>query len=220
MARTSLKSSALSRPRAERSDSVRNRQILTEVAQSVFAAEGLNAPLERIAATAGVGIATLYRHFPSRIQLWEKVLEAPLNSHCELLERALANTDSWQGVEDYITSSCALEAERGGYLNLMTTRYDGAPRLLAIRARIQQQIDDLFSRARDSGSIRPDFTVEDLTYVMLSNSRIAQVTRAVAPHAWRRNIELFLEAMRPERAHPLRHPPMTPRQVRSCMRHV
>jgi AcrR family transcriptional regulator len=167
-----------------------------------------------------VGIGTLYRHFSSRIQLWEKVLEAPLNSHSKLLEAALANPDPWQGVEDYIMSSCALEAERGGYLNLMTTRYDGAPRLLAIRTLIQRQIDDLFRRAHESGSIRADFTVEDLTYVMLSNSRIAQVTRAVAPDAWRRNAELFLEALRPDRAHRLRHPPMTPRQVRACMRHV
>jgi AcrR family transcriptional regulator len=219
MTKTAHPAAATARSRrAERSDSIRNRGTLIAAAQSVLAAEGLDAPLDRIATAAGVGIATLYRHFPSRTQLWETVLEAPLNAQLEVLDRALADPDPWKAVRDYIMSSCALEAESDGYLNLMTTRYDDAPRLLSIRVRIQQQIDNLFDRARKAGAIRPDFTVEDLIYIMLSNSRIAQVTRAVAPDAWKRNAELFLDAIRPERAHPLRQPPMTPSQIHASMR--
>jgi len=208
------------RRRAERSDSIRNRQKLVAIAQSVLAADGLHASLDKIAAAAGVGIGTLYRHFPSRLQLWETVLEAPLNAQLDLLDRAIANPDPWQAVRDYIMSSCALEAESDGYLNLMTTRYDGAPRLLGIRVQIQQRITDLFDGARATGAIRPDFTVEDLMYVMLANSRIAEVTRAVAPNAWKRNAELFLDAMRPERARPLIQPPMTPSQIHRSMQYV
>jgi AcrR family transcriptional regulator len=206
--------------RAERSDSARNRERLVSVAQSVFAADGLHAPLDRIALAAGVGIGTLYRHFPSRVKLWETVLEAPLNAQLDLLESALNAADPWQGVEMYIMASCALEAEHDGYLNLMTTRYDGSPRLLALRTRIQRRIEDLIARGRDSGAVRGDFAVEDLIFIMLSNSRVAQVTRSVAPNAWRRNVELFLDSIRAARAHPLRQSPMTPRQIYASMRHV
>jgi AcrR family transcriptional regulator len=203
--------------RAERSDSIRNREKLIAVAQAVFAAEGLNAPMDRIAARAGVGPGTLYRHFPSRVQLWEVVLEEPLLAQLDLAQRALDNPDRWVGLSEYIVASCALEAERNGYLNLMTTRFEGAPKLLDLRAKIQRTVKSLVSSARDDGAVRADFTMEDLIFVMLSNSRVAEVTRSTAPDAWRRNVELFLEAIRPERAHPLRQRPMTPSQVYRSM---
>jgi AcrR family transcriptional regulator len=201
------------RARAERSDSVRNRERLLAAARALFATDGLHAPLDRIATTAGVGPGTLYRHFPTRLALWEAVLEEPLRVQLDLVERALANPDRWSGVAQYILETCAHEAERGGYLNLMTTRFDGAPRLLAIRGSIQRRIVELFSRARREGAIRPDFSVEDLIFITLSNSRVAEVTRDVAPDAWRRNVELFLDSIRPERAHPLTQPPMQPSEV-------
>jgi AcrR family transcriptional regulator len=203
--------------RAERSDSIRNRDKIVAAARELFAADGLNAPLDTIATAAGVGPGTLYRHFPSRPRLWEAVLEEPLLAQLELVEQAVANPDRWAGVEAYILATCALEAERGGYLNLMTTRYDDAPRLSAIRGRIQARIEELFTAARDEGAIRPDFTVEDLIFITLSNSRVAEVTRTIAPRAWRRNAELFLDSIRPERARPLSQPPMKPSQVAHSM---
>ncbi|GAA5194018.1 helix-turn-helix domain-containing protein [Rugosimonospora acidiphila] len=196
---------------------MRNRDKILDTARELFAAEGLTVPMDRIASAAGVGPGTLYRHFPSRDQLWEAVLEQPLLTQLELAERAVANPDRWAGVADYLMATCALEAERGGYLNLMTTPYDRAPRLLAIRAQIQRRIEELFDSARDSGAIRADFTVEDLIFIMLSNGRVAEVTRAIAPRAWRRNVELFLDSIRPERAHPLSQPAMRPGQVYRTM---
>ncbi|MEV0715816.1 TetR/AcrR family transcriptional regulator [Asanoa sp. NPDC050611] len=205
------------RARARRSDSVRNRERLLAAARELFATEGLQAPLDRIATTAGVGPGTLYRHFPTRVALWEAVLEEPLRAQLALVERALANPDRWAGVAGYLMETCGHEAERGGYLNLMTTRYDGAPRLLEIRTAIQRRITELIRRARTEGAIRPDFTTEDLLFITLSNSAVAEVTREVAPNAWRRNVELFLDSLRPERAHPLSEPPMEPGQVARTM---
>ena len=205
------------RTRAERSDSVRNRERLLAAARAQFATDGLHAPLDRIATAAGVGPGTLYRHFPTRVALWEAVLEEPLRAQLDLVERALANPDRWSGFADYLVETCAQEAERGGFLNLMTTRFDGAPRLLEIRRQIQRRIAELISRARTEGAIRPDFTTEDLIFITLSNSRVAEVTREVAPSAWRRNVELFLDSIRPERAHPLSQPPMKPSEVARTM---
>ncbi|WP_165947333.1 TetR/AcrR family transcriptional regulator [Micromonospora sp. 15K316] len=205
------------RPRAERRDSIRNRERIISAAQALFTSEGLDAPMDKIVTAAGVSPGTLYRHFPSRVQLWEAVLDQPLHAALELVERAIANPDRWAGVAEFIMATCALEAERGGYLNLMTTRFDGSPQLVELRGRIQRRIEELFERAREEGAIRPDFTVEDLIFITLSNSRVAEVTRTVAPGAWRRNAELFLDSIRPERAHPLSQPAMRPSQVARTM---
>lgn len=203
--------------RAERSDSVRNREKLVAAAQEVFADEGLNAPLDRIATRAGVGPGTLYRHFPSRIRLLEAVLEEPLQEQLRLARSALDNPDRWTGLADYIMTSCAIEAESNGYRNLMTTRYHGSERLLELRAAIHRTVARLVLRARNEGVVRPDFRMEDLIFVSLSSSKVAEMTRTIAPGAWRRNVELFLEAIQPERAHPLKQRPMTPAQVRQTM---
>lgn len=196
---------------------MRNRQNLITVAQAVFATEGLNAPMDRITSRAGVGPGTLYRHFPNRAQLWEAVLEEPLSAQLQLAQRALDNPDRWAGLSGYIVASCALEAEHNGYLNLMTTRFDGAPRLLVLRSKIQQVLKDLVHAARAEGAVRQDFTTEDLIFISLSNSKVAEVTRSTAPDAWRRNVELFLEAIRPDHARPLSQRPMTPSEVYRTM---
>ncbi|MDQ0823635.1 AcrR family transcriptional regulator [Arthrobacter sp. V4I6] len=205
------------RARAPRRDSLRNREALIEAARLAFAAEGLNASLDAIAASAGVGAGTLYRHFPSRSDLWGVVLVEPLNEQLHLAEEALRNPDKWKGLSGYIMASCALEADSRGYLNLMTTRLDESETLLALRRRIQVRVEELVREARDAGAVRSDFRAEDLVFVMLANSRIAEATRDVAPSAWRRNVELFLDGIRPDRATPLTEPPMKPSQVARTM---
>lgn len=207
------------RARAERKDARHNRELLITTAQRVFAAEGLNAPMDRIATEAGVGSGTLYRHFPTRAELWEQVLVEPLGQQLSLVEQALAEQDPWRGLAGYILASCAMEAENGGYLNLMTTNYEDAPDLYELRMRIQERIFALVDRARHHGAVRPDFTHQDLIFIALSNSRVIEVTHDVAPTAWRRNAELFLDSIRPERAHPLSEPPMRSQDVyRTMMR--
>lgn len=205
------------RARAPRRDSLRNRNALIDAARIAFAMEGLNASLDGIASSAGVGAGTLYRHFPTRSELWAAVLVEPLTEQLRFVEEALANPDKWAGLSGYILASCALEADSRGYLNLMTTRLDEAEPLLVLRRQIQVRIEELVRQARDAGSVRSDFKAEDLVFVMLSNSRVAEVTRDVAPTAWRRNVELFLDGIRPNRATPLTEPPMRPSQVARAM---
>jgi AcrR family transcriptional regulator len=206
------------RTRAPRSDGIRNREWLVSAAQKVLAGEGLEAPLEHIAAEAGVGIATLYRNFPSRAELWNVVLEEPLAAQLAAVERALTEADAWTGLSEWIVQSCALEAGSDGFLNLMSMQFSDAPALRALRTTIQERIEALFDRALKAGAIRPDITVEDLLFITVSNSRILEVTREIAPTAWRRNVDLFLDSIRPERAHQLGEPPLKPAQVRRISR--
>jgi hypothetical protein len=149
--------------------------------------------------------------------LWGVVLVEPLNEQLHLVEEALGDEDRWAGLSGYIMASCTLEADSRGYLNLMTTRLDGSDTLVALRRRIQALIEELVRQAREAAAVRSDFMAEDLIFIMLANSRIAEATRDVAPSAWRRNVELFLDGIRPDRATPLTEPPMKPSQVARTM---
>lgn len=184
-----------------------------------FARDGLGAALEPIAAEAGVGVGTLYRHFPSRVELWEAVLAEPLAEIEALVQRALAVPDPWDGFAGYLHELYAVEASEDGMVALMTTRFDGAPALLAIRARIQDGAERLFERAQEAGAIRADAVVTDLAFVMLAVDRIIEQLDAVAPNTWRRALDLMLDGLRTPQPHPLGAPPLKQNQVwRALMR--
>lgn len=199
--------------RAERRDSIRNRERIVAAAQAVFQRDGIHAPLDHIAAEAGVGSGTLYRHFPDRVELWKSVLAEPLRGHLATAQAALSTDDPWDGLVAYLTSSCELEAAASGYVNLMSTHFEGGTELAVLRAEIQETIEAVVRRAVDSGAVRPDLAPEDLLFVVLSHSKVIEVTGAVAPDAWRRNLAFYLDAFRPEGAHPIDVPPLTPRQI-------
>ena len=78
-------------PRRLRADAARNRASIVAVAREVFAEQGLEAPLEAIAARAGVGIATLYRRFPTREKLVAAALVGKVTEYAEAAEQALAD---------------------------------------------------------------------------------------------------------------------------------
>jgi AcrR family transcriptional regulator len=88
-------------PRRLRRDAQRNRDAIIEAARQLFCDHGLEAPLEQIARQAGVGIATLYRRFPSRAALLDAVLTDNLQAHIAAAEHALATDDPWQGFASY-----------------------------------------------------------------------------------------------------------------------
>src|SRR5260370_40005516 len=78
-----------------RADAARNRAAIVSVAREVFAEQGLEAPLEAIAARAGVGIATLYRRFPTREKLVAVALVEKVAEYAEAAEQAMAVADPW-----------------------------------------------------------------------------------------------------------------------------
>lgn len=203
--------------RAPRKDAVRNRAAIVESACTAFAERGLDAPLEPIAAAAGVGNATLYRHFPERAALWEEVLRGPLQEVLDLVHEcaALSEGDPWSGFATFIRRTAEIEARRQGFSDLMTTRFTGAPTLLAMRAEIQAGLESLFRRAQDSGSIRADAALEDVAVLQLSMSSTIAAFGEVAPQLHRRWVDLLLDAFRATGAEreALGGPPLRPNQI-------
>ena len=208
---------ALSSPRLRR-DAQRNRDAILSAARQVFCDQGLEAPLEEIARRAGVGIATLYRRFPSRTELLDTVLVDTVQAHLDLAEQALAMDDPWEGFCFYLEQTCRLQATDRGLNDAMGMRFPRTPALEAARRRLFDLGNQLIARAQEAGQLRGDLTYEDLALVTWANSRVLQAVRAAgAPDAWRRHLGFLLDGFRADRAHPLPEPPLSPRQVYRAM---
>ncbi len=183
-------------PRLRR-DARRNRERLVEAAHAVFAEQGLEAPLDVIARRAGVGNATLYRHFPTRAALVDAVFRDQLTGTMEAGERARRAPDAWAGLAGYLDAVFATLAADRGTNDLMTTRLPDVETLGAVHAHNRETVDVLLERARAQGSVRADVTTEDLLFTLAALGRaVPPLAVAAGPDAWRRPLALFLEGLR------------------------
>src|SRR5947199_4122854 len=112
-----------------RADAARNRQALLSAAAKVMSEQGLDAPFDEIARRAGVGNATLYRRFPTRIDLIVAVFAERMAEHVRAVEEALAEPDSWQAFRHYVTAAAALQVRDRGIADLVTLQVSSAPEI-------------------------------------------------------------------------------------------
>ncbi|MFF0093425.1 TetR/AcrR family transcriptional regulator [Streptomyces canus] len=185
--------------------------MLVEAAHEVFTEQGLEAPLDVIARRAGVGNATLYRHFPSRAALVDAVFRDPLAGSMAAGEQARAAADPWDGLVGYAEAVFAVLATDRGTNDLTTTHLKGVESLQAVHAHNRATMELLLSRGREEGSIRADVTAEDVLFALAALGRaVPSLATAVGPEAWRRPLALLLDGLRASPAvAPLPSPALT-----------
>jgi AcrR family transcriptional regulator len=199
-----------------RADARRNRERIVCAARDLFAERGLNVPLEDIADRAGVGIATLYRRFPTREDLVAATCEAKLTEFAELTEKARDAPDAWAGFCEVVERSCAMQAADRGFTDLLTLILPNATAIERLRRRATTAFAELARRAQEEGRLRADFVPEDFALLLMANAGVVQAGAEAAPHAWRRLVALALESFRPQDG-PLPAPP-THAQTSRAMR--
>jgi AcrR family transcriptional regulator len=138
-------------PRRLRADAARNRAAIVAVARDVFAEQGLEAPLEAIAARAGVGIATLYRRFPTREKLVAAALVEKIAAYAEAAEQALAVADPWQGFAGFVLRSCELQAGDRGLSDLLSMTLSADEHVEQLRRTANDRVIVLIDRAMAQG---------------------------------------------------------------------
>jgi AcrR family transcriptional regulator len=191
-----------------RSDAVRNRELLVDAGRRVFAERGAEATLEEVARRAGVGIGTLYRHFPTREALVEVIYEEHIGEVLAAAEEAAAASDPWEGLTGYLERVLELQARNLPLREVFFRHPGGGGRIAERRKRIGPLLQRIVARARKQGVLRHDFTVGDLSMAMWSFIPLHAATAGVAPNAWRRQLQIVLDGMRataatPQRARPL-----------------
>ncbi|HLQ53629.1 MAG TPA: helix-turn-helix domain-containing protein [Streptosporangiaceae bacterium] len=193
--------------RALRADAERNRQRLIAAAREVFAERGLDVPIEDIARHAGVGVATLYRRFPTRGDLIAGAFEAKMAACADAGACALADPDPWAGFCGYIERVCAMQAEDRGFANVLTMTFPADKHFEAERDRAYQGFIELVRRAQAAGRLRTDFVGEDLAMLLMANAGVIAGTADAAPGTWRRFAAYMIQAFSADAAAPLPSPP-------------
>jgi len=204
--------------RGLRADAARNRAAILAVARDVFAEQGLEAPLEMIAAQAGVGIATLYRRFPTREKLVAAALQEKIAQYAQAAEQALEVPDPWAGFAGFVQRICELQACDRGLGDLLSMTLSAGEQIEQLRRAANENVITLIERAKASGTLRDDFVGEDLLLLLIATAAVMQVTRADAPDAWRRFVALALDAFRCQDSPGLPEPPTTVQMTRAMVR--
>ena len=204
------------RSRPLRADAERNREAIVTAAARLFAEQGLSVPLEDVARSAGVGVATLYRRFPTRTDLAIAAFERNMTSYVDAVEKALANPRPWDGFRDLVFDLCALQASDPGLRALLTTAFPASSVIEQRAAETVDKVGEVIARAQQDGSLRPDIGVGDVVVMLLANAGVLEATREHAPEAWRRFAALMIDAFRAGEHAPLPQP-TPPEELRSSI---
>jgi AcrR family transcriptional regulator len=149
--------------RRPRTDAVRNRERVLEAAKAVFSAGGPDASLEAVARRAGVGIGTLYRHFPTREALFEAVYRREVEQLSELAEQLKNDADPVEALRKWLRSNVEFVATKKGMMAALALAAYGSSELFTFSFdRLTKAVGALLQRAAAAGKIRADIGPEDV----------------------------------------------------------
>jgi AcrR family transcriptional regulator len=153
---------------ALRGDAALNRELVVRAAKEVFSARGLDAPMATVARRAGVGLATLYRRFPTREDLVVAAYTDQLGECSTALEDAVASPDPWDALCTLVNRVCSMQCEDRAFSQTFLLRHPHFTddRLDQARDRLAM----LVARCQSAGRMRPDVTAEDVLLVLVTNA--------------------------------------------------
>ncbi|GAA1983938.1 helix-turn-helix domain-containing protein [Amycolatopsis minnesotensis] len=183
-------------PQPLRSDAMDNRERVLASARALFAAEGLDVPMRKIARRAGVGPATLYRRFPTKQDLVTAAFAEQMRGCYTVVDEGLADPDPWRGFCLVIEKIFESQARDRGFTEAFMSAFPGALDFTADRAHALNSIAELARRAKDTGHLRADFVLDDLMLVIMANRGIRAKTTAAGVAASRRFAALAIQAFR------------------------
>jgi len=146
-----------------RADARRNQERLVAAARTVFAREGGSASLEAVARQAGVGVGTLYRHFPRRIDLVEAVYQESVDELVQTSERVTEELEPWPAVAAFLEAFVTYAQGKRTILNELHEAFEKTPDMRSrSRERIEQAMDLVVRRGQEAGVVRTDVSGSDL----------------------------------------------------------
>src|SRR5262245_831861 len=154
--------------RKPRADALRNRDRVLEAAKAVFSAGGPDASLEAVAKRAGVGIGTLYRHFPTREALFEAVYRREVEQLSDLAEQLKSEPEPVEALRRWLRSNVEFVATKKGMSAALTLVAQASPELRSYSFdRLTKAAGVLLERAVAAGEIRSDVSPEDLLRALI-----------------------------------------------------
>jgi AcrR family transcriptional regulator len=146
-----------------RADARRSRAKLLDAATAAFAEHGADAPLDDIARRAGVGIGTLYRHFPTRLDLQAAVYRSQVQTVCEAADELLVTASPEQALLGWVRALAAYLVTKRGLANALIGAVGKDSELMnGCMTAMREAAGRLVSNAHDTGVLRPDVSERDL----------------------------------------------------------
>ncbi len=196
--------SATPTDRPLRADARRNRAKVVAAAREAFAEGGLDAQMDDIARRAGVGVGTVYRHFPTKEALVHAMVAEKFAVLAEEARRVLAaGGDAWQGLRHVLfyggETHAADRALAQVYSAMPSAWFEQAANDTGLRA----TMEELLARAQAARDVRADVTVDDVPMVMCALSNVVTAQEQGMPGSWQRFLTLVLDGMQACGASPL-----------------
>lgn len=207
-------------PRPKRSDAMRNRDQILQAAFSVFAKSGVDAQMAEIAEAAGVGVATLYRNFPSKEELINVLLVDHFDRVIEVAEEAVDAPDAWQAFTRLLRWMTAMQLENRALVESLAGRIRGSDELAKHRRALYDILGQVVRRAQEQGQLRRDVNESDIRAVLLAMARprLASSESPLAQRLVRRLCDVILDGLRAPGASELEGPPLTTAELNEAFR--
>jgi AcrR family transcriptional regulator len=180
-----------------RADARRNYARLLEAARKVFTEQGGGASMEAIAKAAGVGVGTLYRHFPKRIDVVEALYRDDVDVLVAVADRGVAELGPWAALETWLAAFVDYARNKRVLLNELREAFDKNPDLKSdSRERITEACDRVLRRAQQAGVARRDIEAADLMQLVPPMCTSSTLTAGQAE----RLMAMILDGLRPQPA--------------------
>ncbi|MGW5382085.1 TetR/AcrR family transcriptional regulator [Nocardia sp. NPDC003963] len=176
-----------------RRDAARNREKVLTAAAAVFTEQGLSGSLEEVARRAGVGIGTVYNHFPNRDALIDALLPARVAALDELAAASDAEPDPWRACSGFVSQLLDRMTADRGLLEAITGDHPAAEHLVEACHRSMAQLSRLLERARTAGVLRREVTDNDVVHLIWGLSLLGE---AAGPEAAVRCLTLAFDGLR------------------------
>ena len=182
--------------RAQRADARRNHKRILEVARELFAEHGYDAQIDDIARRAGVGVGTVYRHFPNKLDLLQALIEARFEALAQAAREGIAAPDPWAGFEGFMHYSAGVMAADRALSEAMFERPE-MMRTGAEAVAMPELLQELIQRAQKAGDLRDEVIWEDVPGLVCGVGRALSEGR-IGPMemSWERYLAIILDGLR------------------------
>jgi AcrR family transcriptional regulator len=182
-------------PRPLRADARRNRERVIVAAGIVFAEQGRDAQMDDVARRAGVGVGTVYRHFPTKEALIEALAIDRFERILAAGREALLNPDPWEAFAGAIWAGAALTASDRSFTEIVGEISGPMPLPEALERELRETYTELMHRAQAAGALRADLVMDDIPMFMCGIGLGARKTHP-CPDAWKRHISIVIDGLR------------------------
>jgi AcrR family transcriptional regulator len=169
-----LADDAVDAPRPMRADALKNHEKILLAAEEIFALDGVNVPIDIVAERAGVGIGTLYRHFPTKEALFEAIVTTRLTSLIATAEQYLKDFGPKEGLHAFLREFARQASEKQDLFDALGQAG------IDVKARCADTVEDLIAhidmlrqRAVEAGAVREDVETEDIMNLVMGSCHAA-----------------------------------------------